>query len=185
MAVFYLTFLPVYFLAPAAAIFATHIPALPFERHLPLLPWMVIPYLSIVPAFLLPLWLMTPAQMRGLLWQTAACSLIAGIFFVVLPTRAGYPDVAPEGWGSSLLTLLRTVDVKGNLFPSLHVAFGTLIALSCLHNQKTRGRILIAVWLVLMIMSTLFTHQHHIADVVAGVLLGGGVWRFVGAPAEP
>jgi membrane-associated phospholipid phosphatase len=57
------------------------------------------------------------------------------------------------------------------LFPSLHIAFRTILA--ALYAKHTKGVIRLAshVWFILIGFSTLLTYQHHFVDIVGGFVL--------------
>jgi membrane-associated phospholipid phosphatase len=57
------------------------------------------------------------------------------------------------------------------MFPSLHVAW-SLACFDVYGRKATRtGEILLCLWGAAMMLSTLLTHFHHVADVVGGFLL--------------
>jgi membrane-associated phospholipid phosphatase len=62
-------------------------------------------------------------------------------------------------------------DVEHNCLPSLHVAQVYLAALSCNLVHRGVGKAALA-WATLVALSTLFTKQHYVLDVVAGFALG-------------
>jgi membrane-associated phospholipid phosphatase len=62
--------------------------------------------------------------------------------------------------------------LRYNLIPSLHVALSTATLAAYGTCRGAWGRILLAVWGGLIGLSTLLTHQHHVVDVVTGLLLG-------------
>ncbi|NWG35814.1 MAG: phosphatase PAP2 family protein [Chloroflexi bacterium] len=104
------------------------------------------------------------------------CSLGVSIY-VLFPTYV----VQPELQGSDILTrLLRVIQVAGgdhDALPSAHIYATILLAL--LYNDwypRLQG-----LWLSLVVivsLSTLFTGQHYLADVLAGYLTGWLGYRF-------
>jgi membrane-associated phospholipid phosphatase len=59
-----------------------------------------------------------------------------------------------------------------NLVPSLHVVFSALILFSIIQTSKMPiARIALWGWLLLLCVSTLLVHQHHLLDVAAGLTL--------------
>jgi membrane-associated phospholipid phosphatase len=93
----------------------------------------------------------------------------AYVVFLVVPTVAPRPDIASEqGYGAWGLRLLYSADPPYNCFPSLHVAHSFVSALAC-HRVHRRVGVVAVVAAVLVAMSTLFTKQHYVADVVGGV----------------
>jgi membrane-associated phospholipid phosphatase len=73
-----------------------------------------------------------------------------------------YPDVS-----AAFLAAVQRIDPPGNVFPSLHVAHTTMLALILLKDRPRVGRAALAMATALA-LSTLTTKQHFIADVVSG-----------------
>ncbi|HEX4590111.1 MAG TPA: dual specificity protein phosphatase family protein, partial [Gemmataceae bacterium] len=67
----------------------------------------------------------------------------------------------------------RSMDAPYNLFPSLHIAYRTVLAE--LYARHSRGPLWLAsaVWFSLIGFSTVFTHQHHLVDIAGGFALAG------------
>ena len=97
--------------------------------------------------------------------------IAAYICFVLYPTIAPRPTkISRTGfvvWG---LRFLYDADPPYNCFPSLHVAHSFVSAFTCLRVHRRLG--LFAMLCASLVgLSTLFTKQHYILDVVAGVVL--------------
>ncbi|MDP1569035.1 MAG: phosphatase PAP2 family protein [Vicinamibacterales bacterium] len=166
---------PLYILVPAFFPPATrHVPALALDRALPLVPSWALVYgalylfLILLPVFVVrqDALIRRTFQAYLLIWITAYVC-----FFVVYPTVAPRPDlVSGTGFGVWGLRTLYAADPPYNCFPSLHVAHSFVSALACARVHRRLGLIaLIAATLVAL--STLFTKQHYVLDVVAGVAL--------------
>ena len=95
--------------------------------------------------------------------------LAAYVSFVIFPTVAPRPpEVAGSGFALWGLRALYAADPPYNCFPSLHVAHSFVSALSCFRLHRPVGAAtLVAASLVAV--STLFTRQHYVLDVLAGV----------------
>jgi membrane-associated phospholipid phosphatase len=76
-----------------------------------------------------------------------------------------YPDIS-----SAFLAAVQRIDPPGNVFPSLHVAHTTMLALILIKDRPRLGRVALAMATALA-LSTLTTKQHFIADVVSGYAL--------------
>jgi membrane-associated phospholipid phosphatase len=107
-----------------------------------------------------------------------AMSVVGLVIYVLVPTRAPNPAIDWSLYPS--LSFLKSVDVAGNAFPSLHAAFCVFTALA-LHDQlKTLGG---GTWLRAgngllcagILYSTMATRQHVALDVIAGAALGAAV----------
>ena len=89
----------------------------------------------------------------------------------MFPAEIGYVPVTTEDW----LVVRRLTPIltgRYNLAPSLHVALMIIIMHALWPHLHRRGRGLILAWGVVLPLSTLFTHQHHVLDVATGLLLG-------------
>jgi hypothetical protein len=104
--------------------------------------------------------------------RIAAAILVAGAVFLVFPLTTGYPRPEVNGWTGRLFEFLWSFDKPHNLAPSLHVALASL--LWPLYARHTHGRLRWVVhgWFALMVVSPLFTWQHHVLDVATGAMLG-------------
>ena len=117
----------------------------------------------------------------SLLKRTAlAYVLVEAIAFVTFVLFPVHMTLRPEQievdsfttWG---VMLCYTLDKPTTCFPSLHVATSVLGALIVHKIDRTLGRPLL-VLAVLISASTMLVKQHFFADVVAGLLLSGSVY---------
>lgn len=93
--------------------------------------------------------------------------------FLLYPTSAPRPtQVSGDGFAAHGLRFLYGADPPYNCFPSIHVAHSFVSALSCFRLHPGLGGIAIACATVVG-LSTLFTKQHYVLDVVAGMALAG------------
>ena len=76
-----------------------------------------------------------------------------------------YPDIS-----SAFLASVQRIDPPGNVFPSLHVAHTTMLALILLKDRPRLGLVALAMATALA-LSTLTTKQHFLADVLSGYAL--------------
>ena len=150
--------------------------ALPLDAAIPFVPWMAVPYATSGLLFTLVFFLvrgreaLRVASRRLLLVTVAGC-----LVFAALPARFGavrpaVADVVP----AALFRWLDLVDQPYNQCPSLHVAYCVIVWLALRPVCRGPLRILLGGWLVLVGASTVFTWQHHVADVAGGLLLGAG-----------
>lgn len=152
---------------------ALHKPELPLDRMLPVQPMWALIY-GVLYLFLiaLPVFVVRqPEQIRRTVLAYLMIWLTAYVIFLTWPTVAPRP-VAVMGhgfiaWG---LRFLYDADPPYNCFPSLHVAHSFVSAWTCIRVHRGVG---IAAMLAasLVGLSTLFTKQHYVLDVVAGVAL--------------
>ncbi len=148
-----------------------HAPEVSWDRLVPLRPEWGIVYGSLYLALIiLPVFIVRDErQIRRTFFTYLIVWLTAYACFLVYPTVAPRPpQVAGSGfvvWG---LRFLYSSDPPYNCFPSLHVAHSFVSALAChrVHRGVGVGAGLCA---VLVGLSTLFTKQHYILDVIAGI----------------
>ena len=110
----------------------------------------------------------------------AAGHVLVGAEYPRPVVRAPYDDVslAFVGW-------VQSVDPPGNVFPSLHVAHTSALALILRRDRPRLGAVAM-VMAGLLAVSTLTTKQHFLADVLAGFFIAAGVavavmWPWRGA----
>jgi membrane-associated phospholipid phosphatase len=168
-------FLSVYCFCNWIASLRTGVPGLYFgwELRFPFVAVMVVPYLSEdVFFFFSPFLCRTRDEMRRHGIRLILAINIAALFFLLFPLRIGWPREPVGGASGLLFDLLRALDRPYNLAPSLHLAL--LVLLWVVYCRRTHGllRIAIQIWLVLIGVSTVLTHQHHLIDVVTGLALG-------------
>ena len=145
-----------------------------WETHIPLIPLMIIPYMTIDAFFVAaPFLCRTRSELATFARRITFSILIAGCFFLLLPLKMGIPRPEPSGWTGSIFKFLHGFDQPYNLFPSLHITLRTILA--AVYVRHTRGVIRWAsrIWFSLIGFSTLLTYQHHIVDVLGGFALAG------------
>ena len=152
-----------------------HAPEVALDRAFPLRPaWALVYGTLYLFLILVPIFVVRQEELicRTLLAYLTIW-LVADVGFLAYPTIAPRPaGVAGEGfvvWG---LRFLYSADPPFNCFPSLHVAHSFVSAAACARVHRGVGRAA-AVCAALVGVSTLYTKQHYVLDVVAGVLLAG------------
>lgn len=150
--------------------------ALPWDAALPFLPWMVLPYMTSGLLFGFSFLLAgSRADLSALSRRVAFATLAACLVFAAFPLRFGFErptvEAALPAW---LFAQLSFMDQPYNQLPSLHVAYCVIFwpALSGALRRHAMLRFTIAAWLLLVAAATVFTYQHHLADVAGGTLLG-------------
>ncbi len=151
-----------------------------WERDIPLVPAAALVYLSIS-FMLIPLLLALPTARQ--LWPVAVTlvcqGLMASLCFWLLPLEDGFgPTPNVNGWDGWIWRLSNQLALRHNYFPSLHVTLATSAAL-VLSRQRGRVDWPMVLWAGAIAVSTLFVHQHHLFDVVGGLLLAFAGVRLV------
>ena len=153
---------------------------LPFELDIPLVPMFIWAYLSMYALFLMPLFMVSASRMNALGKQLVAGTVLCGIVFLVLPADLGFMREVPEdALYASTFSALFGVDRPHNLMPSLHVVFSCLILFMCREGHHLILRVLLFVWVVLIVASTVLVHQHHLIDALTGLLVTMILRRYI------
>jgi hypothetical protein len=144
------------------------------ELSLPLIPSFTLVYMSIYVLFLgVPFVLRKRSEFTRLALAQSVTILLAGLGFLLFPAQTAYapPDAAHLGLWKGLFQIADRLNLDYNLVPSLHVAL-SVVCLEMFAVHATRaGRWLLRSWGLAIAASTLFTHQHHLVDAVAGYAL--------------
>jgi membrane-associated phospholipid phosphatase len=150
------------------------------ELRVPLIPEFLLVYLSLDLLFLIaPFVLPSRAEIRALTFALFGVTSVAGVCFLLMPAELAYPAGGVEGFWSDLFALNRRIVLRYNLIPSLHVAMSTVTLAAYGTSRGAWTRILLAAWGGLIGLSTLLTHQHHVVDVVTGLLLGWAGYQWL------
>lgn len=152
---------------------AVHAPELAIDRLFPLTPtWALVYGALYVFLIVLPVIVVQPEELiRRTVWAYLTVWIVSYICFLLYPTFAPRPDkVIGDGFAVWGLRALYNSDPPYNCFPSLHVAHSFVSALACYRVNRNLGLIAMSC-ASLVAISTLFTKQHYVADVIAGVLL--------------
>ncbi len=150
-----------------------------WELAIPLVPLMIVPYMSIDLFFVAaPFLCQSEQEIRTFARRVTFAIFVAGTFFLLLPLQLGFPREPVAGWLGVIFDWFRGMDQPHNLFPSLHIALRTLLAE--LYARHTRGlvRTGVHVWFSLIGFSTVLTHQHHLVDIAGGFVLAGFAFYF-------
>lgn len=152
---------------------AANAPALALDRLLPLAPTWALVYGALYAILIvLPVLVVQQEELiRRTVWAYITVWTVAYIGFLLYPTVAPRPDkVLGEGFAVWGLRFLYDADPPYNCFPSIHVAHSFVSALACYRVHRTLGFITV-LSASLVALSTLFTKQHYVADLIAGILL--------------
>lgn len=105
-------------------------------------------------------------------------SLIASIFFILIPTKITFHDYTPylqKGTISyDFMYYIKEHDDTYNCFPSLHIANSLIATVFLVKNKKLYIQILSITWMALVIWSVISTKQHMSYDVI-----GGGIVAYI------
>ncbi len=152
---------------------------LPIELSIPLIPGAVVVYMSIYLLFLAgPFIVRERREFTALIRALALATLIGGIGFLLLPSRAAFGPPGDLGSWSGLFHFADRLNLDYNMVPSLHVALSVCCVAAFSRHASRGGRALLWMWAVAIALSTLLTHQHHLVDVITGWGVGIGAGGF-------
>ena len=146
----------------------------PLDDRIPLQPaWVLVYGMLYLFLILLPVFVVRQEEhIRRTVFAYLTVWIAAYVCFFFYPTVAPRPDetVTGEGFPVWGLRFLYSSDPPYNCFPSLHVAHSFVSALSSYRVHRGLGTGASACAFVVG-LSTLFTRQHYMLDVAAGILL--------------
>jgi len=99
--------------------------------------------------------------------------IICGIFFILLPTTNIRPDVPGDDIFSRLMRLVYDLDSPTNLFPSIHCLVSWFCFIGIRKSKKIPFwyKAFSCIFAILVFLSTQFTKQHYLIDIIGGVLI--------------
>lgn len=150
------------------------------DRAIPILPLWSLVYLGAYVFWMVNYTLMLREETWGdLIGADVAAKCVCGLIFLLLPTTNVRTAVTGDGLGENLLRLIYQLDAPLDLFPSIHCLESWICFRGILGSRKTPGwyQAVSFVLCVAVCLSTLFTGQHVVADVLGGILLAEGALR--------
>jgi membrane-associated phospholipid phosphatase len=151
-----------------------------WELAVPFVPAMIYVYASILVLFLLPPLLLKRHEFVALARAMVAVILVAAATFLLLPAEPGFQRPAQVPGYDAVFQALYALDQRYNLVPSLHVACSALCIAALLRaGPRPALKLGLMLWAVLLSLSVLLVHQHHLLDVLTGWLLGLAAYRLV------
>jgi len=150
-----------------------------WELDIPLVQPMILVYFSILLLFLLPAFRLDAHGLKLLAKRMTVAIVAAGAGFLLLPAEPGFAREADTGHFAGLFALLWAVDLPHNLFPSLHVALSGLVVAALFRQSPAWARLLLCLWLVAICFAVVLVHQHHVADILGGLLVAWACQRLL------
>jgi len=144
-----------------------------WERHIPFIPWTIVPYwlIDVLYAASLLMFLVKRAldihALRLLIAQ-----LIAVGCFIAFPLRFSFERPSVDGAYAVLFDVLASFDRPFNQAPSLHIALLVILWLAYFKRLPRGLHLPIHCIFLLIGVSVLTTWQHHFIDVPTGLWLG-------------
>jgi hypothetical protein len=147
-----------------------------WEKHVPFVPELVVPYWSLdllfVGAFFLP---RSRSELRVLGIRVFTIITLSSVCFLLWPLKFDLPRPQPTGWTEVFFRVLHANDLPHNLAPSLHIGLRCLLWIT--YGRHLRGWLRSAMrwWFITIGASTLLVWQHHLMDVVTGFYMAYAV----------
>lgn len=144
-----------------------------WERHIPFVPWTILPYWSIDLLYGLSFFLWRTRD--GLLTHVKRllmAQVVSVACFIAFPLRFAFERPPADGWAGQLFTLLGGFDKPFNQAPSLHISLLVVLWVAYALHLPRQWRWLLHAWFALIGVSVLTTYQHHWIDVPTGWLVG-------------
>lgn len=161
--------------------------AFEWELEIPRITAFVVPYWSIdIMLVMAPLFVVRHTQLRTLLWRLGIILVVSCTLFLLYPCRCAYERSIPEDWTVFLFQVLHLFDLPYNQWPSLHVSEAMVAAAVTVPWLTPAWRPWAVLWIALGCVGIMFTHQHHLVDLVTGATLGALVlWKVKEKPLAP
>jgi membrane-associated phospholipid phosphatase len=144
------------------------------DKQIPYMPIFALVYFSTYFFVVQPFFVLTNA--RQFYWMLAtfvSISVISSLIHATVPSKIERVEQVttggPSGW---MLGLFQRICKPYGNFPSMHVGLSVpVVAANFMVGGTITGSIML-IWAVLIAVSTLFTKQHYILDVLAGFMGG-------------
>jgi len=144
-----------------------------WERSIPFVPVMIVPYMSIDLFFVTAsFFCRSHRELVTFSKRMAAALLAGGLCFLLFPLRFAFERAPLGGWLGAFFDWFQGIDRPHNLLPSLHIALCIILAEKFASHTRGLLRQAVIIWFVLIGFSAVLTYQHHVMDVVAGFALG-------------
>jgi membrane-associated phospholipid phosphatase len=157
-----------------------------WERDIPFLPWMLLPYWTIDGFYAASLFIARDrAELDTLGKRLALATLISCVGFLLFPLRFAFERPEVSGFNGWLLARLTDFDQPFNQAPSLHISLLVVLWVHYLAHARGGWKWLLGGWFALIGMSVIGTWQHHMIDVYAGAIAGVLCLYLVPAPGLP
>ncbi|WP_428033949.1 phosphatase PAP2/dual specificity phosphatase family protein [Amphritea sp.] len=144
-----------------------------WETQIPFWDWTIIPYMSIDLLYGISLFLCTSkAELDRHALRLLTATAVSVSCFLLFPLEFTFVRPPTDGLYGELFNLLTGFDKPYNQAPSLHISLLVLIWYT--FSQHLRGllpRLLMHSWMLLIGISVLTTWQHHVIDVLGGLIV--------------
>jgi membrane-associated phospholipid phosphatase len=144
----------------------------PIDAFIPLWPIWVVPYLLSlawwIGCYIWFVWKMDDDLYQAFVISLIAVMLASYVVYIVFPTYVIRPSLQGDDWLTGLVAMLYENDRVNNAFPSGHTYNSVLIALYWSRWYPRRRWLWWAITATIL-LSTLFTRQHNLLDLIGGI----------------
>ncbi len=150
---------------------SVHVLETTVDDWIPLIPAFVFPYVSLYTLLAVSLWRFWKADMG--MFKLAALAVfidlaLSYLIYVFFQTKIERPVITGSDISSDVLRWVYSVDKPFNAFPSLHTSLSALCTLLW-RKAGSNVWLIILLWALLIIASTVLVKQHYIVDVLGGM----------------
>jgi membrane-associated phospholipid phosphatase len=149
----------------------------PLDDTVPLLTIFVIPYISYYLLLIYATLFFVKKQnhkVTSLIANSLTCAIIlAYLFYFFYQNSVERPYILEKSMFDQIYTFINYHVAPYNAFPSLHVAVSAIIWYG-FYLLKSSHIKLQTLWILLIIISTVFTKQHYVLDIIGGIFLAVG-----------
>jgi protein-tyrosine phosphatase len=153
----------------------TRVPSVMFdwEQQMPFIPWTIVPYWTSDLLYILSIFVCTTKREVNLHGRRLlAIQLISIACFLAFPLRCVFDRPPAPGFFGWLFDVLLGFDKPFNQAPSLHVSLAVILWFRFEAHLDGFWKSLMSAWLMLIVISTMTTHQHQFIDLPLGALAG-------------
>ncbi len=144
-----------------------------WERHIPFVPWTIIPYWVIDAFYAISLFVCASGfELDRHARRLLTAQVIAVCCFMLFPLQFTFERPLADGLFGGLFAALYSFDQPFNQAPSLHIALLIILWKLYLAHLPRALRLPFHIVCVLIAVSVLTTYQHHFFDIPTGALLG-------------
>lgn len=147
-----------------------------WELSIPLIPSMIVVYVSLNVLTGLPLFTLSAEKIYKLGKAMIVATIVAGAFFLLIPAPLGYTRTTDVGIWQRAFEILFSLDQVANTVPSLHITY-SFLTVRTITAADFRWNIHLWVWFAGICASVLLVRQHHVIDIVAGLTLAEVCYR--------
>lgn len=150
-----------------------HVVRWAMDDAIPFVPIFIIPYFI----FNIIYWLsflyaaVKDKEFNGLVTAHLLIYTISLLVYALYQTTTVRPVVTGEDIFSQLVRYTYASDQPFNLLPSLHTSSAVILAMYYI-KIKNKYHVLMTIYCVVVVFSTVLVKQHHVVDVLSGLLLG-------------